>query len=486
MPPRPPKSRTGPVALGLFTFFALVLGGGWLWLDRSEPPPPPPVPENIPTPRVAPPEPAPLPRRPVLRYEAEDDRFRELMDRRKAEVGLDESVDMIVREDENIRIGDHTLSMSEILDAIRLERGDVLEEDLDAPARIRARRAARLERLHERLRAAEQELWSLEQALVDPTTDPAMIPDKARRREALDGTVADFQRYKETLGEIDAIRELLETEDPAAAAEERIAALAAERKDAERRLRPALEALGESPPPGEADAFAEAAARIERRFREIEKTLAAVPASPESPESSESPEPRDGAALRELAAERARLRDAVAAIRRYGALGDRIAELESLPEGESAPEALRERMAALADRRDRLEGRLMADVLSDEPAPLFGIHVVRPGNNIWNIHFRFLREYFGARDIRIAPGSDRPDERGVSSGVGRILKFSETMVYIYNLRERRMETNLDLIHPRSKIVVFNLSEAFDLLGRIDAENIRGLRFDGETLWIPAG
>ena len=472
MPRRPPKSRTGPVLLGLFVFLALVLGGGWLWLDRSEPPPPPPVPEDIPTPRVAPPEPAPLPRRPVLRYEAEDERFRALMDRRKAEVGLDESVDMIVREDENIRIGDHTLSMSEILDAIRLERGDVLEEDLDAPARIRARRAARLERLHERLRAAEQELWSLEQALVDPTTDPAMIPDKARRREALDGTVADFQRYKETLGEIDAIRELLETEDPAAAAEERIAALAAERKDVERRLRPALEALGESPSPGEADAFA--AERIEERFRKIEETLAS---------DGTVAEPSD---LRDLAAERARLRDAVAAIRRYGALGDRIAELESLPQGESAPEALRERMAALADRRDRLEGRLMADVRSDEPAPLFGIYVVRPGDNVWNIHFRFLREYFGARDIRIAPGSDRPDERGVSSGVGRILKFSETMVHIYNLRERRMETDLDLIHPRSKIVVFNLSEAFALLGRVDAENIRRLRFDGETLWIPAG
>jgi hypothetical protein len=117
---------------------------------------------------------------------------------------------------------------------------------------------------------------------------------------------------------------------------------------------------------------------------------------------------------------------------------------------------------------------------------LFGIYVVRPGDNIWNIHFRFLREYFGGRDVRLTPASDEPDERGISSGVGKILKFSETMVHIYNLREKRLDPDLNLIQPESKVVVFNLGEAFDLLGRIDEQNIRELRFDGETLWIPAG
>ncbi len=30
-----------------------------------------------------------------------------------------------------------------------------------------------------------------------------------------------------------------------------------------------------------------------------------------------------------------------------------------------------------------------------------------------------------------------PDRRGLSSSVGKILKFSEKMVYIYNLEERK-------------------------------------------------
>jgi hypothetical protein len=38
----------------------------------------------------------------------------------------------------------------------------------------------------------------------------------------------------------------------------------------------------------------------------------------------------------------------------------------------------------------------------------------------------------------------------------------------------------------SKIVVFNMGQAFDLLRQIDYTAIRHVRFDGETLWIPAG
>jgi hypothetical protein len=475
--PRTRTSRTGPVLIGLIVFLAVLLGGGWLWMDRRPPPPPapaPPAPEPSDRPAAAP-EPAPpaSPRRPVLRYEAENERFQELMDERKAEVGLEKSVDMIVREDETIRVGDHTLSMSDILNDIRLGRGEVVEESLTG-ARDTARRARRLERLYERLRAAEQEFWSLEQALADPATDPATLPEKARRQEELAGTVTDFQRYKETLSKLDALRDLLKRPDPAAATEERIADLGARRDAVEARLRQALAALGETPPPGDEAALTAAMDRLERRYWEIETTLRAPDA------------PVDPDRFRELAAERTRLRDAVAAYQEYKALRDRIAALEAIPPAEGARKALESQIDALADRRDELEGRLMADVLSEEPASLFGIHVVRPGDNIWNIHFQFLREYFGGRNIRIAPAADEPDDRGLSSGVGKILKFSETMVHIYNLRERRVEGDLDLIHPESKIVVFNLSEAFDLLSRIDRQNIRRLRFDGETLWIPAG
>lgn len=473
--PRTRTSRTGPVLIGLVVFLALLLGGGWLWLDHRPPPPAPTPPAPEPSDRSAVvPEPAPpaSPRRPVLRYEAENERFQKLMDERKAEVGLKDSVDMIVREDETIRLGDHTVSMSKILDDIRLKRGEVLEESLTAMPDTPAQRAQRLERLYERLRAAEQEFWSLEQALADPATDPATLPEKARRQEELAGTVTDFQRYKETLSELDALRQLLDRPDPAAATEARMADLAARRDAVEARLRQALAALGETPPPGDEAALTAAMDRLERRFWEIETTLR----SPNAPV-----DPRQ---FRELAAERAQLRDAVAAYQEYKALRERMAALDAIAPAEAAPEAIQEQIDILADRRDELEGRLMADVLSDEPASLFGIYVVRPGDNIWNIHFRFLREYFGDRGIRLAPVADEPDDRGISSGVGKILKFSETMVHIYNLREQRVEGNLDLIHPESKIVVFNLSEAFDLLSRINEQNIRHLRFDGETLWIP--
>ena len=116
---------------------------------------------------------------------------------------------------------------------------------------------------------------------------------------------------------------------------------------------------------------------------------------------------------------------------------------------------------------------------------VFGIHVVQPGDNIWNIHFRFLKEYFDNRNIRISPLADEPDQRGFSSGVGKLLKFSENLVYIYNIRERKIDVDLSLIHPLSKIVVYNMDQVFALLEGIDYEQVRYVRFDGENIWIPA-
>jgi len=43
-----------------------------------------------------------------------------------------------------------------------------------------------------------------------------------------------------------------------------------------------------------------------------------------------------------------------------------------------------------------------------------------------------------------------------------------------------------MIHSLSKIVVFNMGQAFDLLNQIDYDNITEIRFDGENLWVPAG
>jgi predicted RNA-binding protein len=115
----------------------------------------------------------------------------------------------------------------------------------------------------------------------------------------------------------------------------------------------------------------------------------------------------------------------------------------------------------------------------------YGIYVVQPNDNIWDIHFRLLKEYYDHKGIQLSPAADEPDSGGRSSGVGKILKFSEQMVYIYNLKEHKLDTGLDLIYPLSKIVIYNMGEVFALLDRINYKDISRIAFDGQTLWLPA-
>jgi hypothetical protein len=122
---------------------------------------------------------------------------------------------------------------------------------------------------------------------------------------------------------------------------------------------------------------------------------------------------------------------------------------------------------------------------SGEGIQTFGIYVVQPGDNIWNIHFRFLQDYFTNRGIRLSPLADEPDPQGFSSGVGKLLKFSENIVHIYNIEEKQFTVNLDLIYPMSKIVIYNMGKVYALLDSIETDQIDEIRFDGENLWIPA-
>ena len=122
---------------------------------------------------------------------------------------------------------------------------------------------------------------------------------------------------------------------------------------------------------------------------------------------------------------------------------------------------------------------------SKEGENLFGIHVVQPDENIWDIHFNLLKDYYDHKGIQLSPLADEPNRQGFSSGVGKILKFSESLVHIYNLRERRLETDLNQIYPLSKIVIYNMVRVFALLDGIDYEDVNRIEFDGETLWLPA-
>lgn len=115
----------------------------------------------------------------------------------------------------------------------------------------------------------------------------------------------------------------------------------------------------------------------------------------------------------------------------------------------------------------------------------YGIYVVQPGDNIWNIHFRLMKAYLAGKGIVLPDASDEPNRAGYSSAVGKLLKFSENMVYIYNVKERHLATDINLILPLTKIVIYKMDRVFELLDQVNYNNADRIRFDGENIWIPA-
>ena len=59
-----------------------------------------------------------------------DREIRALMQKRKKRFGLDKGVDIIIKSNESIKVGTITVPMKEILDKIRLKKGDLITEDL--------------------------------------------------------------------------------------------------------------------------------------------------------------------------------------------------------------------------------------------------------------------------------------------------------------------------------------------------------------------
>lgn len=113
----------------------------------------------------------------------------------------------------------------------------------------------------------------------------------------------------------------------------------------------------------------------------------------------------------------------------------------------------------------------------------YGIYVVRPGDNLWDIHFNYLREYFKNRGVDIPPTADE-GASGQSSGVAKILKYAETMVHIFNMKTKRLDRNLDLLEPYEKVVVFNLTHLNIILGSLAPGQINDVHFDGRDIYLP--
>lgn len=147
-------------------------------------------------------------------------------------------------------------------------------------------------------------------------------------------------------------------------------------------------------------------------------------------------------------------------------------------------------MQKILEKAFTQEGRVYQEAITEsgitKPTRIreYGVYVVQPGDNLWNIHFGILRDYYASKGVSVQEKADEPGNAGMSSGVGKILKFSETMVIIYNLLEEKVTRDINLIEPLSKVVVYNMAAVFNLLDEINFTNVDRLQFDGKNIWIP--
>jgi hypothetical protein len=148
--------------------------------------------------------------------------------------------------------------------------------------------------------------------------------------------------------------------------------------------------------------------------------------------------------------------------------------------GTVIPVAELERKIVVEQRGEVLEKPL------DRPAQVsaWGVYVVRKGDNLWEVHFRLLTDYLKSQGVELDEDADMPQPSGYSSGVGKVLKFAENMVGVYNLKTGKMHHNLDLIEPGEKVVIYNLSEIFEMLSKIDPHDLSGVEYDGRVLFFP--
>jgi len=113
----------------------------------------------------------------------------------------------------------------------------------------------------------------------------------------------------------------------------------------------------------------------------------------------------------------------------------------------------------------------------------YGVRVVRPAENVWTIHYGIFSEYMARRGMEIAPAADRPLADGRSSGVGRLLKFMEDMVLVYNMKEERMVENIHVIQPHTVLAFFNISDLFAAFDQLSPATLLSLRYVDRGIFI---
>ena len=142
-------------------------------------------------------------------------------------------------------------------------------------------------------------------------------------------------------------------------------------------------------------------------------------------------------------------------------------------------------MTSVLEKAYAEKGKIFEKQIDDNQTNVknYGVYIVKAGDNLWDIHFNFLKEFYAKKGIVLDPKADEPKDRGESSGIGKILKFSENMVIIYNLKTKKLDYDINMIEPLSKVVIYNMSKVFGLLEQIDYHNIKNIKFDGDTIWV---
>ena len=127
--------------------------------------------------------------------------------------------------------------------------------------------------------------------------------------------------------------------------------------------------------------------------------------------------------------------------------------------------------------------RILKEKRPAADSDLFGLRIVRPGDNIWNIHFEVIKAFFwNQRGIHLPPRMDEPDERGQSSGIGKILKFGETIGVSYNLITGKITKDPDFLRPGQEIYFFRMKDILSVLEGVSVADLNKFKYDGKELY----
>jgi len=149
---------------------------------------------------------------------------------------------------------------------------------------------------------------------------------------------------------------------------------------------------------------------------------------------------------------------------------------------------------------DIVETDLKTGEMASEKSDVFGIHILKFQERLPDIHFEFLKELVDFKGMSLTSMSSESNRRGAGFMVGKILAFSEHNAYIYDIKKKRFTSDVNLLEPNSKIVIYRLGRVSSILDSMDGGRIDGglihsekseksggkLYFDGDALWMRTG